>query len=208
MFRKRTLKLISLFVKQIKHNQSKDNRVYRIDKMKMKSPKILSINALAFSSNIVISLGMHSTPQLRRNIIDTAAVPTNDMMEVERKLSESDLPWYGTEEIKLNQEPCMSMNVEVTEFIEDEDTNFRTTEVPTESPILQTLQPSTSDDVLDTLSPSTSTQQTTPPSTDEPQTLPPSNSVPQVGELPSTLVPQTSSPTTLFPTPFVSGVAF
>ena len=177
--------------------------------MKMKSPKILSLHVLAFSSNVVLSLGMHSTPQLRRNIIDTAAVPTNDMMEVEREeLSESDLPWYETEEIELNQEPCMSMNVEVTEFIEDEDTNFRTTEVPTESPILQTLPPSPSTDVLDTLSPSTSTQQTTPPSTNEPQTLPPSNSVPQVGELPSTLVPQTSLPTTLFPTPFVSRVAF
>ena len=235
----------------------------------MMSPKILSLHALALSSTVVLSLGMHSTPQqLRRNIVDTAALPKEDGMELERELSESELPWYKTEEIKLNQEPCMSMNVEVGHFIEDEntnllttevptaspvlqtlppstllpssssvlqqtippstdepqtlppsneneDTNFLTTEVPTESPILQTLPPSTSTDVPDTLSPSSSsTQQTIPPSTDEPQTLPPSNSAPQTGTLPSTLVPQTSSPTTstplttLYPTPFVSRVVF
>ena len=182
----------------------------------MMSPKILSLHALALSSTVVLSLGMHSTPQqLRRNIVDTAALPKEDGMELERELSESELPWYKTEEIKLNQEPCMSMNVEVGHFIEDENTNLLTTEVPTESPILQTLPPSTSTDVPDTLSPSSSsTQQTIPPSTDEPQTLPPSNSAPQTGTLPSTLVPQTSSPTTstplttLYPTPFVSRVVF
>ena len=175
----------------------------------MMSPKILSLHALAFSSTVVLSLGLHSTPQqLRRSIVDTAALPKEDRVEVERELSESELPWYTTEEIKLNQEPCMSMNVEVEASIEDENTNLLTTEVPTESPTLQTLP------LPDTLSPSTSTQQTIPPSTDEPQTLPPSNSVPQTGGLPSTLVPQTSSPTTstplttLYPTPFVSRVVF
>ena len=233
----------------------------------MMSPKILSLHALAFSSTVVLSLGMHSTPrQLQRNIVDTAA--GQDRMKVERELlSESEL-FVETKLFKF-QELCMSLNVEVAEaFIEDEntnllttevptaspvlqtlppstllpssssvlqqtippstdepqtlppsnedeDTNFLTTEVPTESPILQTLPPSTSTDVPDTLSPSSSsTQQTIPPSTDEPQTLPPSNSAPQTGTLPSTLVPQTSSPTssmpltTLYPTPFVSRVVF
>ena len=53
----------------------------------MMSPKILSLHALAFSSTVVLSLGMHSTPrQLQRNIVGSAASPIEDRMKVDTKI--------------------------------------------------------------------------------------------------------------------------